>query len=299
MKKEIKYIIWFVIVLLSINFVGQKVLLYGINKFYGLKQYSKLLIVDASKLMLAINKQQLEDGTDLLVSKYTREGVTVSDKYYMLEQVFNTKYVDSIQIVLYGVDQFTFSNERTSENAYKLFYPFMDDPVMDNYVKENASDWRDYYSHKLFPLSRYTDALINASIRGWRNDYSNKKDGVIDIEKYRERSRTGRQIYMQPYLVDIFEKSMQIITDKNIRVILISSPIVDVLNDFYQEERDSVIRYFEEYAENNDLIEYWNLIPEYSSNYSIFYDPIHLNPQGQEIVTREIISRINKLKKND
>ena len=293
MKKELKYLIYFAITVLIINWGGQKILLYGINKFYGLNLYSEILILDNSRLMLAIDKQKLENELNVSVAKYTREGVDVYDKYFMLKQVLDSKYGDSIQIALYGVDQFTFGNEESSANAYKLFYPFMDEPVMDEYIKENASDWRDYYSHKFFPLYRYTDQLINASIRGWFNDYSNKKQGTLDIEKYR-KSNPARDVSMHPDLIETFRKTMDLLMERNIRVILVSVPIVDALNNYDPENRDKVIRFLEEYAAANERIEYWNFNPKFSSDYSLFFDPVHLNPQGQEIFTQEIINRLKE-----
>ena len=293
MKKELKYLIYFAVVVLIINWTGQQVLLYGINKFYGLNQYSEMLILDNSRLMLAIDKQKLENELNVSVAKYTREGVDVYDKYCMFKQVLDSKYGDSIQVVLYGVDQFTFGSEESSANAYKLFYPFMDEPVMDEYIEKNASGWRDYYSHKYFPLCRYTDQLINASIRGWFNDYSNKKQGTLDIEKYR-KSNPGRDVSMQPGLIETFGKTMDLLTERNIKVILISVPIVDALNNYDPENRDKVIRFLEEYAATNERIEYWNFNPKFSSDYSLFFDPVHLNPLGQEVFTQEIISRLKE-----
>ncbi|MDL2323425.1 SGNH/GDSL hydrolase family protein [Bacteroidales bacterium OttesenSCG-928-A17] len=294
MRKEIKYLIYFAVVVLILNWTGQKILLHGINKFYGLNQYAKVLILDSSRLMLAIDKEKLEENINLPVAKYTREGVSVYDKYFMLKQVLDSKYGDSIQVVLYGVDQFSFAEEKSSENAYKLFYPFMDEPVMDEYIRENASDWRDYYSHKYFPLCRYTDQLINASIRGWFDDYSNKKHGILDIEKYR-KGNPRRDVSMQPDLVETFKKTMNLLLERNIRVILITAPIVDTLNEYNPENRDKVIRFLEEYAADNNLIEYWNFNPELSSDYKIFFDPTHLNPQGQEFFTQKIINKFKSL----
>jgi lysophospholipase L1-like esterase len=34
---------------------------------------------------------------------------------------------------------------------------------------------------------------------------------------------------------------------------------------------------------------YWDMNPEYSERYELFFDPIHLNPQGQKVASDKII----------
>ncbi|GHT75453.1 hypothetical protein AGMMS50262_10800 [Bacteroidia bacterium] len=300
MKKQINYIVFFIIFFLLLNFVGGKILLAGIDRFYGLKQYSELLLIGHSHLMLATDKKALEKETGKKISKYTREGVNVVDRYYMVEQYLNSKYSDSLKVVFYGVDQFTFTSSGLSDNSYKLFYPFMGDSIMDEFVKRNEKNEGDYYKHKWLPLTRYSDVLINASLRGWRNDFSNYKNGTIDMDSYRERIKNNekqfnRDIEMNPDLMAIFEETIDRITQKNIQVVLVNTPLVDVLNNAGSENYREMIDFYKNYALTHELVDYWDFNPEYSSDYSIFHDPIHLNPKGQKIITSEIITRINNM----
>jgi hypothetical protein len=292
------YIISFVVFFILIDYAGGKILLAGIEKFYGLKQYSDILLIGHSHLMLATDKDLLEQETGMKVSKYTREGVSVYDRYFMVKQYLDSKYSDSLKVVLYGVDPYSFVKTGLSEYSYTLLYPFMDDPLIDAYIKENAVGERDYPTHKLFPLTRYSDILINASLRGWRNDFSNYKAGAMNIgagnaaeaidKKYR------RSIEIDPELLAVFEETMRMITGRAITVVLVNTPIIDALGWWKDANPEKVIRFYQDYAASHERVEYWDFNPGYSSDYSIFYDPIHLNPKGQQLITGELINRLNQ-----
>lgn len=73
---------------------------------------------------------------------------------------------------------------------------------------------------------------------------------------------------------------MQGYTERNIHVILINTPIAQPLNEYEPEAYQRIISYFKEKAQTNPLISYWDYNPEYANKYNLFFDPIHLNPQG-------------------
>lgn len=301
MKKSTwSYIVLFLLTFICLDQVGGRLIRYGIERFYGLNQHVNILIIGHSHIMLSVNKEKLEKGTDLSVAKYTREGVNLFDRYVMVRQYLESDYSDSLKYVLYGVDQFSFVKSGLSENSYKLFYPFMDDPVMGAYVKESAEDTKDYYIHKYFQLSRYSDALLNASIRGYRNDYSNYKVGVLDVEALNEKIVAGdrqyaRKMEMDKELLDIFDKTVRMVTDRGLKLILVNTPVVHFLKEYDPEGVQNALNIFQTYAESNPLVEYWDFNPEYDRDYSIFFDPIHLNPKGQELITRRLIDKMTKI----
>ncbi|MDH8700988.1 hypothetical protein M2138_000326 [Dysgonomonadaceae bacterium PH5-43] len=297
-NKIVRAVLIFVTVLIIINFALGRILLEGVNKFYGLNQFSEVLMIGHSMLMLSVDKEMLENKTELSVSKYTREGVNVIDRYTMTKQYLESPYSDSLKYVLYGVDQFTFVGSGLSENSYKLFYPFMDNDVINDYVKISEDTKLDYFIHKVFSLTRYSDVLINASQRGWRGDYSNLKKGTLDIESLKMQMETGtshhnRAITIDENLLVVFDETLKMITDRGVNVILVQTPVVDVLNEVDKDGYAKVANIFTSYTENNELIEYWDLNYKFSSDYSLFFDAIHLNPKGQREITEEVIKRIN------
>lgn len=266
----------------------------GLNQYFGLNQHSKVLLIGHSHLMLAIDKKELEKQTNTKISKYCREGVNVTDRYEMVKQYIFSKYSDSLKIVLYGVDQFMFTSEGLSKNSYKLFYPFMENSNIDFYIKENTSFY-DYYLHKFIHTSRYSDALLNSSIRGWCNNWSNYKFGNLDLSTLNKQIENNeqRKIQFSDDLVSDFERTLQLLTKNKIHVILVNTPIAKPLNDYEPEKYARIINYFKQKDQQSPYITYWDFNPQYSNQYELFFDPIHLNPSGQKKITQEIINKLN------
>lgn len=285
-----------ILVFLSLCFFADrgisKVLLLGINNYFGLNQQSQVLLIGHSHLMLAVDKKELESAIRLKVSKYCREGVNVYDKQEMVKQYLQSPVSDSLQYVFYGVDQFMFTGEGLSESSYKLFYPFMDIKIIDKYIGQNTKSLYDYWSHKLIHSTRYSDALINSAMRGWRNDWTNKKYGLLDVKQLKKQLAENRQrkILFNPELMVAFEETLKYITQKRIHVILINTPIAQPFNEYEPEEYQRIISYFKTREKENPYVHYWDYNPEFSDKYELFFDPIHLNPKGQQKITKKIIN---------
>ncbi|MFI3297227.1 MAG: SGNH/GDSL hydrolase family protein [bacterium] len=253
-----------------------------------------MLIIGHSHLMLSTDKERIEKELGVNVSKYTREGVNVYDREVMIEQYLNSKYSDSLKVVLYGVDLYTFTGAGLSENVYKLFYPFIDDKYIDSYVKHYADDV-DYWMHKIIRTTRYNDDVLkNAAVRGWCKNWDNMKYGNIDINHYKAILQKGdeRNILMEEELIISFKRTIDNIICRNIKVVLINTPTIDLLNNYDRDKFNFITDWFLSYAANNNMVEYWDFNPEYADQYSIFYDKIHLNSSGQQIITTEIIEQL-------
>ena len=280
------------------DFVISKILEKGIDTFYGLDSHSQILLVGHSELMLAVDKVKMEEKTGCKVSKYTREGVNVADRLIMIKHYFDLPYSDSIKIVLYGVDQFIFTGEGLSANSYKLFYPFMDNKIIDGYVKQNAENKYDYWSHKIVRTSRYTDALVNAAFRGLTHNWDNFKIGSVDTERLKVdlmNNHAWRQIEFDEANIKSFEETLDFLQQKNVHVFLIKTPMVDLLNEAEPEKYARILSMFRDYESQYKNVTFIDLNPEFLSDYSLFYDYIHLNKKGQEVVTDAIIHElINK-----
>ena len=295
MKRRILSILIFVLVFIGLDRGIGWLLNNGLNRYFGLNQHSEVLLVGHSHLMLAVDKSNFEKGIGLSVSKYCREGVNVADRYEMVKEYLSSSYSDSLQVVLYGVDQFMFTGAGLSENSYKLFYPFIDEKNMNEYIKESAS-FSDYWTHKLICTTRYSDALINSAIRGYRYDWSNYKVGQLNVEDLKEQFLKGQQrhIHFEQDLMDYFEKTLELLTQKGIKVILVNTPIAAPLNEYEPEQYRKIISYFLEKAESSPLIYYWDFNPQFSTQYELLFDPIHLNSDGQKVINAEITEKFNQ-----
>lgn len=296
MKRRILSVLLFLSAFICIDRGMGSIINTGLERYFGLNQHSEILLIGHSHLMLAVDKEALERGTGKKVSKYCREGVNVADRYEMVKQYLSSPYSDSLKVVLYGVDQFMFTGEGLSQNSYKLFYPFMENKDIDRYIKQSTDSY-DYWLHKSICTTRYSDALLNSAIRGWRKDWSNYKEGTLNVASLKNQiaKRTQRQIYFEASLIETFEATLEMLTRKNIKVVLVNTPIARILNEYEPEAYRKIIRYFEDKTTSSSLIYYWDMNPEYADKYEIFFDPIHLNPTGQEITTNRLIKNIMNL----
>lgn len=292
MKKKVFIVVGMVLAFFVLDrFVGY-MLNQGLEKYFGLNQHSKVLLVGHSQLMLSVDKSNFEELTEKTVSKYCREGVNIFDRYEMIRQYLESPYSDSLECVLYGVDQFMFNNADLSKNSYKLFYPFMDNENIDEYIYASAP-LSDYLIHKAIHSTRYSDALINSAFRGYLNNWNNYKFGKTDIEQLKMAVAEGRQrkIVTDSGSKIKFEESINLLKSRGIKIMLVGTPVVDILNMSEPEKYQEYIDYMNQLAQSPD-IEFWDLNPEFSSRHELFFDNIHLNRQGQAEVNKSIAERL-------
>ena len=295
--KPIKGLIIIIVLFFVCDFAIERFMKHGVDEMYGLNQYADVLLVGHSHLMLATDKQQMEKDLGLKVSKYTREGVNVSDRKIMIQQFLDSGYGDSLKVVLYGVDLCTFTGEGLSANSYKLFYPFIDNEKIGNYIREQGGK-KDYWLHKLVRTTRYSgDGIKNGAIRGWLHNWSNLKNGTVDIEAYKQRLQNGdeRHIQMNPELIAEFKETIAMLTERGIKVALVNTPTLDLLNDFEPDKYQMMVDWFQTYANEEPLVEYWDFNPEYSSHHELFHDRLHLNAKGQKIINKEITNKLKAI----
>lgn len=274
-----------------------RIMIRGVNNYYGLNRDSQLLLIGHSHLMLATDKQRLENETGLKVSKYCREGVNVIDREAMIKHFLNSGHADSLQTVLYGVDLYTFTGSGLSKNSYSLMYPFIDNPDVDRYIRSEASP-TDYWLHKIVRTTRYNnDGLKNSVWRGWSDNWDNFKTNTINADKYASGiAKKGVQpIELNPELIETFKRSVDNLTKRGIRVVLVNTPTIDLLNKSIGDSYEEVMDIYRDMAKQNQLVEFWDFNPEFSSDHTIFSDAIHLNTKGQRLITNELISRINTI----
>lgn len=292
MKRRCITIILFAVVLVGLDRGIGKCVNEGLNRYFGLNHPSEVLFIGHSHLMLAVDKQKFETETKTKVSKYCREGVNVADRYEMVKQYLDLPNSDALKVVIYGVDQFMFTGEGLSQNSYKLFYPFMDESNIDAYIYR-STDLYDYGLHKLVCSTRYSDALLNSAIRGWRKDWSNYKVGHLDVDALKAQIANGQQrhILFEQDLINAFEATLKLLEQRGVITVLVNTPIAQLLNEYEPEKYQKIIQYFKDKAKSSNLIYYWDLNPGYSSRYELFFDPIHLNATGQQVINEELVRR--------
>ncbi len=289
--KGLMFLALFYVVDFSVNlFLSQ-----GLKKFYGLGEDTEIALIGHSHLMLGVDKQQLETGMNTGVSKYTRQGVNVADRDIMIDQLLQSN--PKLKTVIYGVDAWMFTGEGLSENSYKLFYPFMGQKEARLHVKKHASFF-DYYIHLLVKSSRYTEELFSSAFRGYMSNWSNLKLGTVDTVKLKKNIADGdiRKINSTAENRIIFEKSIKKLNDRGINVVLLYVPTINLYNRYEPAKFNAELEYFRSIDKQYDGVSYIEYLEPYSSDYTIFFDPIHLNPKGQKLITEKLIVDLKNLK---
>jgi hypothetical protein len=284
--RNLARIFTFIALLMVLDFVVSAVMEKGINRFYGLDSDAEVLMVGHSHLMLAVDKQLLEKQLRVKVAKYTREGVNVADRYIMLQQYFKGRS-DRCRLIVYGIDPWLFTGEGLSANSYTLFYPFMDTPEVDAYVRQHAKNDFDYFSHKWFRSSRFNVMLVNAALRGYLGNWSNLKIGQLDTLNLRQEIASGkyRHISFDKENVAVFRKTLQFLGRDSRTVILLNTPVSGLLTQAVRKDYNKAFSMIREMATPYRNIHVVDLSPEFEDKASLFFDPIHMNPEGQRKVT--------------
>lgn len=286
-------VLLFIVILFVFDFIISLVLLKGIERFYGLRSDADVLMIGHSHLMLAVDKVTLEEESGLAVAKYTREGVNMADRRVMAQQYFDICSVPPETVIL-SIDPWLFSGEGLSLNSWKLFLPFMDDRGVNSYVRSSAKKF-DFYRYKILRSGRFNAQLLNASARGWLKNWDNLKFGVVDTVRYNSEAalRGFRTITFNRELMDDFSATLFFLNSRNTRVLLLNTPVWEPLINAQRAEYNRSMFLIDSLArEHCPGAEIIDLVPEFAHRTELFFDPIHMNPEGQRVVTEALAERI-------
>ena len=278
------------------DFAFSQIMLLGLNKYYGIDDKPDVLINGSSMSMSGFNRKDIEHLTGLQVSNYSYEGVTVKDRHAMIDHFFNV-YPEGIRTVVYEVNPILFSSFKSADNVYSIFYPYMDNKVIDQYIKQNAPR-REYFANKIIRTKRYDSRLNRLIIRGLLNNYDNLKTNSLDsavIEHLYLRKETIN-IGMEKSAMSMFENTMDLIESHNSDIILIMMPMYYMkLNTFNQDEYKLLVDYLENLCSSRDHIKFLDLNNDsLIFNPAFFSDPLHFNSSGQRQITKEICNLLTE-----
>lgn len=237
--------------------------------------------------MLGVDKAKLEESLQQGVSKYTREGVNVADRHIMIKQLLELN--EETKYVIYAVDAWMFTGEGLSNNSYKLFLPFLDDESVDQKVRKEAS-FQEYFQSKLIKTSRYSDPLINGALRGHLENWSNFKFGKVDTIQLIKNIHQGsfRKIESKKENRETFEQTLELLRENDIHVVLVYVPTIEYYNTAEPKKFELELEYFRNLERTHPSISYLEFIEDWESRHEYFFDPIHLNPEGQQAFTKAL-----------
>lgn len=288
-KKGLLFLLLLIVLDNGVNYF----LLNGLYKYYGLYTDNEIALVGHSHLMLGIDKVKMEKEFNVKVSKYTREGVNIVERDLMIDQLLKSN--QQLELVVYAVDAWMFTGEGLSENSYKQFYPFMGEKTINDYVFENAT-FGDFWQHQIIKSSRYNEGLVSGSFRGYLKSWDNLKVGILDTVALNFDIKKGdfRKIVSTKENRKIFENTLKKITQKNMKIILLYVPTSSIYNNAEVGKFNSEITYFKNIESKFSNIKFLDYNELYSANADLFYDRIHLNPEGQKLVTASFIEYLKK-----
>lgn len=286
----------FILLFFTVDFCISFFLADGLKKYYGLNTPSEILMVGHSHTMLGLDKYKIEESIHCKVAKYAIEGANVQDRFTMIKH-FLHQNGDSVKIIIYDVDAFFITGEGLSKNSYKLFFPFMDDLYIDEYLRMETKSCYEYLIKKWIRTSRFTDLNLNGSLRGHLGFYSNLKYGVIDTLEYKKRidKNDFRKITFDKQLQEKFEEILKLVSGKNIKLVLLLIPTIDILNRTEPEKYDKAIGLLREYSQKYKNVYFLNYNYELAKEHDLFYDAVHLNQKGNREVTARLINELKEI----
>jgi lysophospholipase L1-like esterase len=110
------------------------------------------------------------------------------------------------------------------------------------------------------------------------------------------KSGNVRHIKNEQANIDVFYETMQMLQKKGLKIVLLYFPYVDLL-EFNDLRREETITIFKRYALENPAIIFYDLTSSLTSKHNLYFDPNHLNPDGQKIATEKLIEVIKQIAK--
>jgi hypothetical protein len=286
----------FIIAFFLIDFLISSFLTKGLFKFYGFEMQPKILINGSSISYYGFNRNYIEINSGQNVSPYVRGGVGIEDRYYMIQH-FLSNYSNNLKTVFYEINPTLFSGVAISKNVHKLFLPFIDQKSFMNYFKERM-DLKSYYFYKLIKTSRFNDYQLKInSFRGYLKRYDNWQQDVIDTSKIEDLKKSKDSVVIEIRIenIEIFLKTMKLLTNQNAKVYLLMMPMYSPKLETYQTESyNSFCNYFKTFCQSSPKTFFIDLNSIDSlTDYNGFFDPIHLNSRGQKDLSKILVDILN------
>ncbi len=286
-----------IIVILVLFFIGDltifHVLKSGLDRYYGLNKPAKILCVGHSHTVLGIDAERMEKELGTPVAKYALAGANTLDRFWMVRQFIGRQ--PSVEKVIYDVDPRLFDTAGLSSASYTLFLPYIDDPAMSEYLRQEAT-WQEYFTSKLIRTARFRDQTLNISLRGLLGKVENKKSTRMRVENlagFIEREQ-DRKIRINSEARTCFLTTIDFLTHHGIDVFLTFIPVADVLNRIDPETQETVLQIFIDMARENDNVVFLDYNQDYQHRHELFYDLRHLNKTGNALVTDRLINDLRR-----
>jgi hypothetical protein len=188
------------------------------------------------------------------------------------------------------VDAHTFTGAGLSSASYQLLFPFIDDAGVRAYIKRNCASRTEYWLRRLLCVTRYNELTISFSVRGYLKKWTNFKFGEVNVARLEEAVRQGRfrRIEFDQDNIGQFQRTANFVTHSGATLFLAYIPTIDVVNQAEPEKFARSMDMFRGCSATNSGVVFLDYNREFQSRHELFFDPIHLNRQGQKVVTERL-----------
>lgn len=276
-------------VVLAVDWLAGTYLKRGLDRYFGFDKKAEILLVGHSYTMLGIDVGLLEESLAVPIAKYAVNGANVFDRLAMLRQYF-TEHPETVKVVVYDVNDRLFADAGLSANSYRLFYPYIDNSEMQVFLQEHAGSTGEFALRRIFRSLRFNTTDLNLAIRGNFGILESFKSGRVDIVQLQQEIEQGRRpgVTVESAQLRVFEKSIAFVRSQGAVMVLCYIPTVDLLSRMDWESHERVVSMFGRYAEADPGVFFLNYQQKYGSRHELFWDPVHLNRDGQKVITREL-----------
>jgi hypothetical protein len=274
-------------------------LLHGLDRYDGLDKKPTILCIGHSHTICGIDDMLLSKGLDgIPVTKFARHGADIFDRRIMLKDYFN-RYPNKPQIVIYDVDPTIFNQQKISENSYTRFFPYIDTPEVAEYLQTKCADRTEFITRKYLQLMRYNNSwLVRSSVKGY---FGGIRDGYIfdrinyakaEVDQYKLRNKED---VFDIRNFDGFQDTIRFLRSKDVRVVLLYIPTLDLYNNSYKAEEYYLEKTLTAMAAKDEGILFLNYSKRYQTVHEFFVDFEHVNRNGQLRVTDDLVKDLRPL----
>lgn len=275
-------------IVLSLDRMVSAYLKDGIDSYYDLNKNADIVFIGHSRTETGIDTKIVQSILNIPVAKYAVSGTDIYAHFAMLKQYCNRNLHRKPVSIVFNIDKNYLVGESPSKNISTLFYPYMDDVGIKEYVYDNKSSFSSYAEKKVFHLLRFVE-VRNNSLRGllgetknyeWRMEAANSP--VKNKIKKQENTSSQTKINLLNSMIDYAQRL-------DIKVIFVDIPDAEVV--LGEETYSAIVR---DIAAKKGVC-YINISKEFTKRYELFFDKNHLNVKGRTIFSTRIARELERV----
>lgn len=293
-RLTLKIVIMAVLVL-ALDHAAASFLKNGLDKRFRLDRGASVLCVGNSHTVDGIDEQLLENGLGVPVAKYSYRGFTTFDRLAMIQQ-YVSQNPGTLRLVIYDVDDHTFTCGRQDMKTYTNLYPFMGNSEINRHIMKSAGSWGEYASRRCLWMLRYSPDLRNFALGAYFNN-RNIRSGKVSVDEIMgDIAREGKEygaIRIEPDNTRCFEEIIRFVRSQGAVLAFVYIPVTDLWNAMVDKERHrQAVAMLERYASQDSGVILLNYKEAYEHKHELFYDRTHMNIKGRELLTRALLDDI-------